>query len=429
MKLFPFQEVGRDHLARNRIALLADEMGLGKTIQALRASEEHTDRCTVICPAILAAEWREVSLAEQDVPRAVAVVGERRGPDPATAGLAICSYDRAAKPEVAALLRSRGGHLILDESHYLKEPESKRTLAVLTDAGSIASEADRVSFLTGTPCPNHAGELFPMLATAGIWRGDYWSFLTNFCHVRETPFGPRVTGYRNAAGLRDMLGGFMLRRTNAVELPPTERGEIVVEPRDCGGEQIIRALRALDPLAASLIKRAATIESFDDLDTPHVATLRRLVGLAKVDATADRARALLEADPSNKLVLFCLHRQVMLHLLAKLRDFGPVLLAGGESDVARKAAKDSFQANPFTRVAVCQMKAAGTGLTLTAANHLWVVEPSWTPADNDQAVKRIVRIGQKRRTYINFVTLDTSIDRAVNAVLRRKRQLIDEIMV
>ena len=74
------------------------------------------------------------------------------------------------------------------------------------------------------------------------------------------------------------------------------------------------------------------------------------------------------------------------------------------------------------------MQASGPGLTLTAANHLWIVEPSWTPADNEQALKRIVRIGQTRKTFVNFITLDTSIDLAVNRVLRAKRQLIDEII-
>lgn len=431
MKLYPFQEAGRDHLAGQRVALLADEMGLGKTLQALRATEiDERSRVTVVCPAILVDEWHTGDsgfLTIGDVPRSVAVIGRKGTADPATSSVAICSYDRAAKPDVARLLADRAGHVIFDESHFLKEPESKRTLALLGE-GSAADAAERVSFLTGTPAPNHAGELFMMLATAGRYSRSYPDFLLDFCTSRDTPFGPRITGYRDADGLRELLDGFMLRRTGAVELPPTERGEIVVEPRECGGAGVIAALRALEPMAAALIKRAAVVESFDDLDTPHVSTLRRLVGLAKADATADRAAALLDADPTNKLVLFCLHKQVMDHLCSRLRDFGHVLLAGGESDRARRAAKERFQTDSSCRVAVCQMKAAGTGLTLTAANHLWIVEPSWTPADNDQACKRIVRIGQRRATSIQFVTLATSIDRAVNATLRKKRQLIDEII-
>jgi SNF2 family DNA or RNA helicase len=76
----------------------------------------------------------------------------------------------------------------------------------------------------------------------------------------------------------------------------------------------------------------------------------------------------------------------------------------------------------------CQIKAAGVGITLTAANYLILVERSWSPADEDQAIRRIVRIGQRRPTFVRSVTVRDSIDEANKRVLHRKRKLIAEIV-
>lgn len=434
--LFPFQVEGAQHLVAGRARLLADEMGLGKTVQAIRASEiggSPSRRVTVICPAIMCAEWAAEWAAWHEVPRSVAIVGAGKA-DWSKADAVICSYDRMARGDLAATLAARrDSHVIFDEAHYLKDPESKRTRAALganaNGRGGIAERAARVSFLTGTPAPNHAGELYPMLSACGVYDGTYWEFFHEFCTWRQTEYGPRVTGYRNADGLRSLLHAVMLRRTNAVELPPTEYGEIEVDPRECGDVPFLTELRRLDANAEGLIRRAASLESFADLDTPHVSTLRRLIGLAKVAATAEHARDQLLSDPAAKLVTYWLHRGPMEIFAARMRDLCEhVVLAGGVSDKVRKANKDRFQTDPDCRLAICQMKAAGIGLTLTAANHLWIVEPSWTPADNDQAVKRIVRIGQRRTTSIKYVTLSGSIEAAVNEVLRKKRQLVDIII-
>lgn len=431
--LFPFQVAGAEHLAGARCRLLADEMGLGKTRQAIAATEVQPGaRVNVVCPAILCAEWAEEWRQCGDVPRSVSVLGAKKQPEPETADVVVCSYDRASRPEIAGMLAARrGAILICDESHNLKTLGTKRTDTLLGEkgdgSGGLARAASAVYFLTGTPAPNHVGELFPMLATGQRYGSDYYSFLGEFCNTRETPYGPRVTGYRNAAGLRELLAGWMLRRTNAVELPPTDWGEIIVAPDECAVTPA--HLESVGASAGAQLKKALELGDLSAIDTPHIATLRRLTGLAKALPVAKQAAELLIADPTAKLVLFGIHKTVLDIWARELAPFGAITLAGGTPDAARKRLKDQFQRDASTRVAVCQMRAAGTGLTLTAANHLWIGEPSWTPADNDQAAKRIVRIGQRRATSVKMVTLDTSIDRAVNAVLRKKRQLIDEILI
>lgn len=429
--LLPFQYEGASHLVDDRVRLLADDMGLGKTAQAIGASETHDDPVTVLAPAMLVREWADELDAWCNVPRDVAIVGAKSGPDPLTAGVTLCSYDRQARPEVHdMLMRRRGAHLILDEAHYLKTPESKRTVSALGDNvfRGLSTDASRVSFLTGTPCPNNAGELWHMVREAGRFDGTQTDFLLEYCHTRQTPYGLRVTGYKNAGALREMLDGFMLRRTDAVVLPPSTSSEMIVSPDATADPAALLAIRSVDPSVAKMVERAAQRGQFDQLETPHLASIRRATGLAKAHAVATKASELLTADPSAKLVLFAIHRDVINILNQALTDFNPVILAGGIPEKKRKAAKERFQSDTETRVALCQMKAAGVGLTLTAGNHLWLVEPSWTPADNDQAKKRILRIGQQRETDIRFVTLEGSIDEAVNDVLRKKRQLIDDIL-
>lgn len=432
--LFPFQIAGAAHLAGARTRLLADEMGLGKTRQAIAATESNpAARVNIVCPAILCAEWAAEWAACGDVPRSISVLGAKRQPELETADVVISSYDRASRPEIAAMLAARrNAILICDEAHNLKTLGTKRTDSILGEkgdgSGGLAQSAAAVHFLTGTPAPNHIGELYPMLVTGQRYSGDYCGFLGDYCVTRETPYGPRVVGYRNAAGLRDMLAGYMLRRTHAVELPPTDWGEMLVSLGECPNPAVLAELNFISPNVGAQLKKALDFGDLSTLDTPHIATLRRLTGLAKALPVAKRAAELLTAEPSSKIVLFGIHKAVLEIIRRELQDFGAIVLAGGTPDAARKRLKDQFQQDAATRVAVCQMRAAGTGLTLTAANHLWIVEPSWTPADNDQAAKRIVRIGQRRSTSVKMVTLDTSIDRAVNGVLRKKRQLIDEIL-
>lgn len=428
--LLAYQREGGAHLAGGRFRLLADDMGLGKSAQAVHAADLNDNQSvTVICPAIVASDWRNELQTFGDIPRRVAVVGSKDR-KPLAAHACIISYDRASQPDLKAALRQRGkgGRLILDEAHYLKSLSATRTKAVLSKTG-IAAAFSEVDFLTGTPIPNHVGELYPMLHAAGLYVAKYHDFMRQFAVIRKTPFGEKIVGHRNTEQLKYLLNGWMLRRLNQVMLPDSVEREMLVEPSECDpAHPVLAELARLEPEAADAIKAAIELEDFSDLDTPHVASLRRLTGLAKVGATARQAAELLQSDPTAKLVLFCMHKGVMAHLLEALADFNPVLLAGSVSETRRTENKIRFQNDSDCRAAVCQMKAASTGLTLTAANHLWIVEASWTPSDNDQAKKRILRIGQRRKTSIKFVSLINSIDETVTRVLLKKRQLIDEII-
>jgi SNF2 family DNA or RNA helicase len=422
-ELFEYQRTGARWLAGGTSRMLADEMGLGKSAQAVGALDELGGlRATVICPAIMCSAWADTFRDFGDVPRSVGVIRSGRPPDNY---VAICSYERASQPEITEHLARRGGHLVVDESHYIKEPDAKRTRAVL----QIAQAADRVSFLSGTPIVNHAGELYPMLRHCGYFRGTYSQFLARYCVTRETDHGFSVLAHRNVDELRSLLSHFMLRRQHAIELPPTRWLDLRADLSQCDTRSdAFRELRRLAPHAAgraAAVARTGDLKALEDSETAYE---RRLVGMLKVPIVAREAIDVLDRRPTNKIVLFTYHTAVLEALAATLAPWGVVTLDGSTPEKQRGLRVKQFQTGETCRVAICQMKAAGVGITLTAANHLRIVEPSWTPAENDQAAKRIVRIGQTRPTTVGTWFLSGSIDDATERVLRRKARLIDEIV-
>jgi SWI/SNF-related matrix-associated actin-dependent regulator 1 of chromatin subfamily A len=422
--LYPYQRAGARWLAgrdagTQHVGLLADGMGLGKSAQSVAAADlVDAENVTVVCPAIMCAEWRETFYRFADRPREIVLAGAR-GVDPSYKGVLVASYERAQRDDVAQCIATRGGVLVFDEAHYLKEPDSGRTNRLLLSP--VAARAQLVVCLTGTPLPNHAGELYPIMFRAGLWTGGYQNFLGRYCVIRETDHGFQVLGHRNVDELRVKLGVLMLRRMHQVTLPPAAFDDWHIEGREC-----FEALRS----HRSTLNAAQALIDLHDVNSGNkeVATARRIIGTAKAIPVARRTARILDADRNNKAVMFCLHTDPIGILTRELGAYGVVVLSGDTPERMRKPLVDMFQADPATRVAVCQIKAAGVGVTLTAANHLVICERPWSPADEEQALHRIIRIGQTRPTFVHRATLMGSIDEAVNRVLLRKARLIAEII-
>lgn len=422
-QLYPFQEQGAAWIADKRHALLADEMGLGKSAQIIRALGDR--RALIVAPAIVCRGW--VREFEKFAPgkRAAAYVASSRAPIPDHRHV-VTSYGIATTRK-EELRRLGFDVLALDEAHSVKDPTSMRTRAILAPIAnglhSLASGCGELWLATGTPMPNHPGELWPFLKAAGRVTGRYSEYLDRFCDVRETPFGSKITGAKNVPELRHLLEGVRLRRLKRdvlKELPPLTVGTISVSATEIRADNpVLPYLREHEPAAAETILDAIESKNWRLAAVPHIATVRRYVGLAKIRSVARLVQ--LELDHCyEKIVLFCLHSEVISSLAKSLADYGVVTLEGGQSGAARDASIVAFQNDPRVRVAVCQIRAAGAGITLTAANRLLIVEPSWSPADNLQAMMRVHRIGQFLPTLVSYVSLDTSSDIQVAAAIARK---------
>lgn len=442
--LYPYQDEGIAFLAAHATAYLADDPGLGKTVQAVRAADEvDAHRILVIPPASLKVNWhREMALYGTDR-RTLIPDARGRIPNDDKPLLCIVNYDIAIRPALHnQLLSTRWDVLILDESHALKNPYAKRTRAVLGERG-LYRAAERVWFLSGTPAPNHPGELYPALAathptaTRGL---DYDDWLSRYCVVVPGTHGPRVMSNRPEVWeLRQALDGWLLRRKKAdvlKDLPPLRIGTLTVENDQAlitlqGLVANDRLLEDMEHLEALLEAEDVSEAALDAVDDAPLATLRRLVGQAKAHALVPLLRDEL-ADHDGKLVLMCWHKATMTILEDGLAEFGVARIDGTVPHGRRQHEVDRFQGRIVgddPRVFVGQILAAGTGHTLTAAADMLIVEPSWVPGENAQAMLRIHRIGQLASCLVRYVALARSLDETIMRVAARKAALVAEVIL
>lgn len=400
-----WQITGAEWLAIKRHALLADEMRVGKTLTALDGARRvGAQRILIACPAVGRFNWaRNV---KEHLDRNAQVMLRRN--DGFDGDVCITSYDLAAKAA-----GKNWDLVILDESHYLRRCEAGRTKAILGKGGLI-HHAARTWFLSGTPAVNHYGELWQMLYVCGLYPRDYEAFIKEFCIVSYGPYGVQIRGSKNHAKLKELMAGFMLRRKFAEiapQLPPIELSDYTIElPREAqslDSPALREALKSADPMAAL------------EAQAPAVATLRRYIGLAKVQQVAELVRSELDGNV-DKIVLFTYHREVLEGLKRELVDFYPVSVAGGDTPTRREMAVTLFKNDPGYRVFIGQIIAAGTAIDLSVASNALFVESSWVPGENAQAVMRLQNMNQDSKVTARFIGMVGSLDEQIQRVVRRK---------
>ena len=385
----------------------------------LAAKHLGADRITVICPAIVRPHWA----------REAEVMGLR--PD----ALLVDSYSRyvtsaTLRDEIAA---RRSDLLILDEAHYLKSTDAQRTRLLLGPKSGLARTVPVVWPLSGTPMPRNPSELFAPLAS--LWPAQlqefgirrYVDFLNRFCVWKMTDYGIRVFGVRNAAELRQLLAPVLLRRLLAdveMELPP-----IRWTVETLGGTPLaLRELaKLLDELVSPEEREALEAGEIPPL-SPNLARARHAIGDVKVHATIALLREELQADETAKRVVMAHHRSVLAALQKHLQAAGVAYIDGNTPPSARENAIRRFQTDPATRVFLGQIQACATGITLTAADNIVIVEPEWSSDINVQAAKRIHRIGQDKPCLVRMVALAETLDEAIVRNHHREVAMVADVV-
>lgn len=444
--LFPFQKIGAQWLASQKVALLADEMGLGKSAQSIHACDlVGAVRICVMCTASARINWqREFEKFSYQASSVFDILMNGKTKLRPGASL-ISSYDFSEK--ILKELEGTFDVLILDEVHLLKSTDAKRTHYIFGKNG-LVRRARRVWALSGTPAPNHAGELWPLLRTFGVTPLSYDDFVERYCDSYPTAYKPRITGTKQQRipELKALMAPIILRRHKEdvmKELPPIFFSDIVVEPGPVDlmaeasfnqyifpidrTQELNTKMESERQLISSIIEKGGmvkdTMRALEAL-AKSVSTLRRYTGIQKVQASADIVSQELLNNAYRKIVIFAVHRDVIEGLRAKLSKFKPVTLYGGTDPGTRQKNIDKFQNNPKCRVFIGNIQAAGTSITLTAAHHVLFVEQDWVPGNNAQAAMRCHRIGQVNPVFVRFVGLANSLDERISRVLKQKaRQL------
>lgn len=436
--LFPYQETGSTWLAekRNARAGLFDEMGLGKSAQAIRALDKAGVRgnILVIAPAAVRQVWvGEFRKFGQTIRRVLKAktVHDLKLWQSGAVDVLIVSYEFAA----AHFSRIGGDFIsaiIVDEAHYLKNPTSMRTMRILgpqcDGKRGLAGWGTRVWFLTGTPNPNDAADMWSMLRFVGATTLDRDTFTARYYYSKTGAYSVTHEARKDRVReLQEALRSVSLRRRKKdvlTDLPNLLISELEVD----GDTQEVHALLAQYPGLDKAILEALEKGSISLLDAAHVATLRRLIGEAKAPVYAEMLIEELK-NGREKVVVFAVHRRALDIVGEALGNAGVrcVRIDGSTSESARVAAVNDFQSDAKCRVFMGNVRAAGTGITLTAAHDLDMLESSWSPADNAQAIMRVHRISQTEHVNARMISLANSFDQVVVNVLRRKTAAIAQV--
>jgi SWI/SNF-related matrix-associated actin-dependent regulator of chromatin subfamily A-like protein 1 len=439
LPIFPYQAEGADYMAGRIRAGLFDEPGVGKTCQAIRACDKRAARrIVVICPAAVREHWRgefaKFGMIQRRVVKGVSV-HDLNAWAKGIFDVLVVSFELATKwaprfHEACDVIDA----VIIDEGHYLKEGDTKRAKAILGPEADgfdgILQWACAAWWLTGTPIPNDPLDIFTFLKFTGCMPLNKGAFCKRYFHSRPRTYSSVQTPKTDMLPeLQALIANNSLRRSLAetgVQLPPIFLTTTLVD----GDTQHVRDLLLQHPGLDRAIMDALKGEGggLSKLDADHIATLRRLIGEAK--AVPYGAMLLGELHGGlDKVVVFGIHRVALTTLRAYLGEHGiqAVLINGDTPEKHREIYIKQFQEDPQCRVFIGNIRAAGVGLTLTAAAALDVLEADWTPAGNAQALKRIHRIGQVRNVRARFVTLARSFDEVVNEILAEKTATIAAI--
>lgn len=455
--LDPHQVKGVEWLKANPKGMLAWQMRVGKTATAIRAWEETAEQgpALVIPPATGREMWRREFqrwAIEQHIPPKVQVLKDGNTPIDPNIDVLVVNYEKLLNPNVSKRLRGfprRWGVIIPDEAHRLKSPDAQCTQLFYGGGhhkrNPLTHYSDRVWPLTGTPTPNHPGEIwthaYNLWPEALKYRADkpmeLWEFELGFCVLKQDQRGNyNVVGGKNLAELKQRLAPHVNRLLlkDVVDMPPVRVDTWPLDMDTTSGE-------GRYPDAPELLEKLNRFGSFDDIErfdnttldaylacitaeSAHLATLRRETGTLKAIATTFLLREELE-NGGAKTIVFAHHRDAIETLQKGLKDFQPAVLHGATKD--RYAEIDRFTEDENCRVFIGQLQAAGSIIDLSAAENVLFVEASWTPGDNEQAMFRALGKNQTKPVLVRFTYLKGSVDEAVNRACARKAATIAQL--
>ena len=416
---------------------LADDMGLGKTLQIIafilsQRKKQSFNTNLIVVPTSLIFNWQaEIEKFAPSI-KVLTIYGSGRVKDVVDFDnyeIILTSYGTLLS-DVNFLKKYTFNYIFLDESQAIKNPDSQRY-----KAARLLQARNRI-VLTGTPVENNTFDLYGQLSFAcpGLL-GTKIQFQNHF----STPID-RFHDQERARDLQKKISPFVLRRTKkqvAKELP--DKTEMVLYC-EMGEEQ-------------RKVYNAYEIEFFNFLNTKKEIDIPReslhvLQGLTKLRQICD-SPALLNDDlyygnasakidvlieqienksTRHKILVFSQFVTMLDLIKAELvtRNITFEYLTGQTKD--RAARVDNFQNNDEVRVFLISLKAGGTGLNLTNADYVYLVDPWWNPAVENQAIDRSYRIGQKKNVIAVRLICPDTIEEKIMMMQQSKKDLAEDLV-
>ncbi|MEL6590673.1 MAG: DEAD/DEAH box helicase, partial [Bacteroidota bacterium] len=419
--------------------ILADDMGLGKTLQTLsllqREYQEEGNPSLIVLPTSLIHNWQNEARKFTPDLSIFIHTGINRPKDPqifSAYNLILTTYG-IVRQDIKMLKDYPFKFVILDESQNIKNPESKTAKAIR----KLVSEY-RLS-LTGTPIENTVMDIWSQMAFLNPGLLGSESFFKKF-YVSPIE---KENDPKRSAKLRRIIYPYILRRKKQQvekDLPPRIEKLHYCEMTETQESWYQETRSQYRNYLMELISQGAWKKNKLNILTGLQKLRQIAIHPQMIDKEAYKledsgkyieVKRLLKQVISKKRSKVLIFSQFvkMLHLLRDdLKEEGITYNYLDGSTKNRQEQVDTFQNDPSIQVFLISLKAGGVGLNLTAADYVFILDPWWNPAAENQAIDRSHRIGQKRTVfYYKFITEGTIEEKILN-LQQRKAQLSDDII-
>ena len=411
-------------LVENKKFILADDMGLGKTTSTIIAAlESGSKKVLIICPATLKINWkREI---ENYSDKSIYIAESKNFST--EADFVIINYDiiknfhDPKKKDDSQVLAANFDLVIVDEAHYIKNATAQRTKLI----NDIVKKTERLWLLTGTPMTSRPIDYFNLLSLIDSPVAKNWmAYAIRYCSGYQFNVGGRkvwnVTGASNLEELRDRTVGLTLRRLkeNVLDLPDKIITPVYLRLKSKSYENVMGEY--YDWYDKNPEESKSLTVQFSKLTK-----VRQIIADEKIAQTIELAENILEQD--KKVIIFCNFTD-SLNKIAEHFGKSAVKLDGSMSKPERQNSVDQFQDNPKVKVFVGNIKAAGVGITLTAAEAVIMNDLSFLPSDHAQAEDRAYRYGQKNNVLVYYPIFENTIEGIIYDILNNKKQVIATVM-
>ncbi|GFS90155.1 hypothetical protein TNCV_508161 [Trichonephila clavipes] len=419
--LLPFQRDGVNFAIQHEgRVLIADDMGLGKTIQAIAIANYYSEDwpLLIVTPSSVRYSWQQSfhtwlpSLDEHEI----SVINSSKDHIPNNKVI-LMSYDLLTKMK-DTIINRKFKSIILDESHFLKNPKSARTKA----AQDIIKNVKRIVMLSGTPALSRPIELFTQISA--LRSRDFFSYMEygmRYCNGKQLPWGWDFSGSSCMEELQIVLEEtVMIRRLKSEvmqQLPDKFRQMIVLDPSKVSTKSkvlIAMSQKFKQEALRGMEKRGVLLEYFHE------------TGEVKLKAVCEYILDLLESD--RKFLCFAHHKNVINGICNAIegKNVDYIRIDGSVSSEQRKKLCDKFQLNDACRVAILSITSANCGITLTAANLVVFAELFWNPGILTQAEDRAHRIGQQDNVVVQYLVAKGTADDEMWPLVQRKLDILNK---
>lgn len=391
-----YQQWGVKYVLHQERVLLGDEMGLGKTIQAIAAmvslGNTGATHFVVVCPASVLTNWcREIrKMSRLPVTkihgggRAAALRDWIK-----TGGVAVTTYETTGHFKLEEDFRF--SMLVVDEAHYIKNPEAQRTRNVKR----IGEHAQRLLFMTGTALENKVDE---MIALIRILQPEVASAVYGMEYLSSAP------------QFREKVAPVYYRRRREDVL--TELPELIESKEWCTLSKAEEAVYERAVLGKQYAQARRVSWNAEDL---------------RDSSKANRMMELVEEAQSDgrKVIVF----SFFLDTIGKVKKLlgsqclGPI--NGSVPPRQRQEIIDAFEKAPAGTVLAAQIQAGGTGLNIQCASVVILCEPQFKPSIENQAISRAYRMGQTRNVLVYRLLCDDTVDEKITDMLQSKQAIFD----